>query len=305
MKRTGILLFCIFLHQFAISQTPPIVDQYVVNPVLINPAATGLRGAISFAALYRKQWVGIKGAPETLMFLAEAPFSGSKTGVGLQVISDKYGVTRENSIASTYSYRIDINEGSISLGLKAGILTSNTTWSELTALDPGDDLLLIDSKTFLVPDFAFGAYYSSEKNYAGFSIPRLLQYEFNSEKNKYSIKINPLRYDLLFQAGHVFEPAPNLKFQPSLLLLFTSGKRALFDVNMHLIFEEKVWAGVSYRSNNSLAGLFQFALSNQLKAAYSYYYDFGKIGRFSQGSHEIMLRFDLLFKADVVNPLIF
>lgn len=306
MKQIFYIAFISVLISFeSLAQIPPVADQYVLNPILINPAATGIRETFSISALYRRQWAGIDGAPETIMLIGDSPVFSGNTGIGLSILRDKVGVTRETSVSGSYSYSIITNGGTLALGLKAGILSTNSSWSDLTVLDPGDEAFLTDSRSFLVPDFGFGTYLMNEKYYAGFSIPRLLGYRFNYDKNKYSLKIDPGEYFYLLQGGYIFDLFTGIKFQPSTLVSFSPGSRTLVDLNAHFIFSEKLWAGVSYRSNNSFSALIQFALNNHLRAAYSNYIDFGKLGRFSNGTHEIMLRFDFMYHADVVNPLIF
>ncbi len=39
--------------------------QYMYNTMSVNPAYAGSRGQLSFAGLYRAQWIGLDGAPET------------------------------------------------------------------------------------------------------------------------------------------------------------------------------------------------------------------------------------------------
>lgn len=287
------------------AQLAPVSDQYILNPILINPGHTGARGALNAAAFYRRQWAGIKGAPETITIVADAPLADKNVSLGFSIISDKIGVTRETSFNSYYSYKVPTGFGDLSLGLKAGLMSTNTKWSDLIVLDPGDENYLQDSRNFIVPDFSFGAYLTDGRYFAGFSIPRLIGYKFNFEKNRYSLKIDPGQYYYLFNAGYSFPVAEEILFLPSMLLSVSPGEKALLDLNAHFSFSERMWAGLSYRSNNSISALFQFGISNQLKAAYSYYLDFSRLGRFSSGSHEIMLRYEFRYKADVVNPLIF
>ena len=42
--------------------------QYMYNTVSVNPAYAGSRGHLSIAGLYRNQWLGLDGAPETQTF---------------------------------------------------------------------------------------------------------------------------------------------------------------------------------------------------------------------------------------------
>ena len=138
-------------------QLAPVTSQYVLNPLSINPAYAGNRGALNIAAFYRRQWAGIPGAPETMTLAADAPFLDSKLGLGFIITNDKIGVTKETHFLTNYSYKITMNKGNLSFGLGAGLMTTNTTWSDLVVLDPGDENFLNNSRVFIVPDFSFGS----------------------------------------------------------------------------------------------------------------------------------------------------
>src|SRR3989304_5496980 len=81
-------------------QLLPVTNQYVLNQLSINPAFAGNRGALNIAAFYRRQWVGIPGAPETATLALDAPLLGSKLGLGLIISNDKIGVTKETRFMS-------------------------------------------------------------------------------------------------------------------------------------------------------------------------------------------------------------
>ena len=285
-------------------QLEPVTSQYVLNPLSINPSYAGNRGALSIAAFYRKQWTGVTGAPETFTLAADAPFIDSKLGLGLTIVSDKIGVTKETHIMTDYSFKINMNKGELSLGLGAGITTTNTAWSELVVVDP-EDISMLDSKVYVVPEFSFGAYYSYNNFFGGFSIPRLLSYNFNFEKNKYDLTFNPAEYNYLLNAGYFFALSPKIKFFPSTLISYSLGKKLLMDFNAYVGLNDKVWAGLSYRNNRSLGALIQFAVNNQLRMAYTYDFDLGELGQYSNGSHEIMLRYEFRYKVEAISPLNF
>jgi type IX secretion system PorP/SprF family membrane protein len=294
MKRIIKTIFLILIPLSMSGQLSPVTDQYVLNPLTINPAYAGNKGDLNIAAFYRRQWVGIQGAPETMTFSADAPIFDDKVGLGLIIINDKVGVTRETYFISNYSYKVNIGEGSLSFGLGAGIITTNTAWSDLVVLDPGDELYLVDSRRFIVPSFSFGTYYSNRNFFAGLSIPKFIGYKFNYDKNKY-----------MFSTGYVFNISSIVDFMPSTLLTFSPGQKMLFDINAHFNFINRFWVGASYRNGRSFGALCQFQVNNQLKIAYTYGFDTGNLGGYSNGSHEIMLRYEFRYKVNVVNPLIF
>jgi len=287
------------------AQLAPVTNQYILNPMTINPAYAGNRGALNIATFYRRQWVGITGAPQTMTLAVDAPFLDSKLGIGMTIINDKIGVTKETQFMSSYSYKINMGQGILSLGLGAGLMTTNTAWSDLVVIDPGDDYYLIDSRVFVVPDFNFGLFYLNQNFFAGFSIPKLLGYDFNFNKNRYSLKFRPEDYSYMVNTGHLINLSARVKLLPSVLVTWTPGYKLLYDINAHVSIIDKMWLGATYRSNRSVAGLFQFSVNDQLKIGYSYDFDIGKLGTYSNGSHEVMLRYQFTFKVDAVNPMIF
>jgi type IX secretion system PorP/SprF family membrane protein len=299
------MLMLLFVPVTLLGQISPVTSQYVLNPLTINSAYAGNRGALNIAAFYRKQWVGVSGSPETLTLAADAPLLDNKLGVGFLISNDKVGVTKNTKIITSYAYKIETGKGNLSLGLGAGLITTNTAWSELVVLDPGDEMYLANSKVFVVPAFSFGAYYTYNKYFAGFSIPRLLEYNFDYNRNKYKMSFEPGQYYYMFNTGYVIDINEKISLFPSTLVTFSAGEKLLYDINAVMNYNNRLWTGLSYRNNRSLAALLQFSVNNQFKIAYTYDFDFGELGRYSNGSHEVMLRYEFKYKVDVVSPLNF
>jgi type IX secretion system PorP/SprF family membrane protein len=305
MKKIIKLLTLLLVPLSVTGQLTPVTNQYVLNPITINPSYAGSRSALNIMAFYRRQWVGIEGSPETMTFSVDAPLSDNKLGIGLMVISDKIGVTKQTQFMSSYAYKIKTRDGILSFGLGAGIMTTNTAFSDLIVQDPGDENYLVDSRVFVVPAFNFGVYYSYKNYFAGFSIPKLLGYNFDYDKNRYSLKVDIGQYYYLFNTGYLFSLSKKVKFFPTTMITYSPGEKILYDINAHFNFSDRFWLGASYRNNRSVAGLLQVAINNQLRIAYTYDFDIGELGRYSNGSHEIMLRYEFRYKVEAVNPLIF
>ena len=305
MKRIIKILIYLIIPLSLSGQLTPFTNQYVLNPLTINPSFAGNRGSLNIAAFYRKQWVGIPGAPQTMTLAVDAPMLDDKLGLGLIIISDKIGVTNATQFNTNYAYKINVGDGILSLGLGAGVILTHTAWSDLIVLDPGDDYYLIDSRMFVVPNFSFGTYYSNRNYFAGLSIPKLLGYKFNFDKNKYVLNNNPDEYYFLLNTGYLFDISSKVKFLPSSLIAFSPGDKLLYDINAHFNFVNRLWIGASYRNNRSIGALIQFQLNNQVKFGYTYDFDFGSLRTYSSGSHEIMLRYEFRYKVEAVSPLNF
>jgi type IX secretion system PorP/SprF family membrane protein len=305
MKKIITLLLFFLIARGLFGQLIPVSNQYVLNPLTINPAYAGSSRSLNIAAFYGRQWVGINGAPETVTLALDAPFFDSKLGLGLIISNNKIGVTKESSFSTVYAFRIRVGEGNLSLGLGAGAVITNTAWSDLSVSDPGDEFYLINSRVLVVPDFKFGAYYTFQNYFIGISIPELIGYKFDFNKDKYDMKFNPDQYNYLLNTGYIFNLSPKLKFFPSTLVRISPVNKLLYDLNANFILIDRLWLGASYRNNKSVAGLVQFAINKQFRVAYTYNFDLNELRTYSNGSHEIMLRYQFSYTLNAVDPLIF
>ena len=141
IKKSG-LLPCIFLCmavlQTVSAQQDAQYTQYMFNTLSVNPAYAGSRGQFSAAALYRSQWVGLAGAPESFTLNLHSPIRESKVGYGLSVINDNIGegTVQETDIDAVISYSLNVSEkAKLSFGLKLGGSILNLDFSQLRNFD--------------------------------------------------------------------------------------------------------------------------------------------------------------------------
>ncbi len=305
MSRKLKILILLFLPVAAFGQQAPVTSQYVLNPMTINPAFAGSRDALNLASFYRIQWTGIQGAPETLTVSADAPFFNKRVGIGFLVVNDRIGVTKENQFKTNYAYRIKMSSGLLSFGIGAGVILTSSANSSLIVNDPGDEQYLVNSKTYAVPDFSFGAQYTGSRYFAGFSIPRLLTYAFDYTRNKYVLNNDLASYDYLLNTGYMLDLNQKIRLYPSVLLMYSKIDRFHYDLNAHISFYDRIWTGISYRNERSLSFLLQIQPFSQIRLGYTYDFDISKIGNYNNGTHEFMLRYEFRYKVNAVSPLVF
>src|SRR6476620_6299690 len=113
------LAFGTFLSK---AQIDPLYAQYLNNPLLINPAYSGIHNNLNATASYRKQWAGFDGSPSTFNVNAHSSFNINKMALGLIVLSDKVGVNANTEVQATYAYKLDLNGKFLSFGLQAGMI---------------------------------------------------------------------------------------------------------------------------------------------------------------------------------------
>ncbi len=89
------------------------------------------------------------------------------------------------------------------------------------------------------------------------------------------------------------------------MIRYSPAANVQVDLNSFFIYDDRIWFGVSYRSNQSMVGHLLYQVNNQLAVGYSYDLGFGKIGGYMGGSHEITLRYDFRYLIDVIDPRYF
>ncbi|MGB5507706.1 PorP/SprF family type IX secretion system membrane protein [Robiginitalea sp.] len=275
--------------------------QYMYNTLSVNPAYAGSRGQLSLAALYRSQWAGLDGAPETFTLNFHSPIRDSKIGYGVSVVHDNIGngVVQETYLDAAVSYTIDVSQSAkLSFGLKAGGSLLSLDFSGLLNFDQEPvDQENIDNQ--FAPNFGVGVYYHTDRFYAGLSAPNLLETEYFDNNAQDSNEIQFLsteRINLYFITGYVFDLNYNLKLKPALLTKAVSGAPLQVDLSATFLFNEKFSFGAAYRWDAAISGLIGFQLSEQLMLGLAYDRETTALGgtQFNDGSFEIFLRWELV-----------
>ncbi|MBL4624033.1 MAG: type IX secretion system membrane protein PorP/SprF [Flavobacteriales bacterium] len=62
-----------------------------------------------------------------------------------------------------------------------------------------------------------------------------------------------------------------------------------FDLNSQVVYKKLVGMGVSYRTSREIFAMINYKLFETWKLGYSYEFNLGKIGKYSTGSHEVIL----------------
>ncbi len=287
------------------AQFEPQFTQYMYNEMFINPAYAGSREHMAMTALYRNQWVGIEGAPKTQTFSAHTPLRNEKIGVGLNLLHEEIGVTKDLSVFGSYAYRIPMQTGFFSMAVSGGIIHHQEQLLEVKTQDQGDYSFLGTPK-LTVPNVGFGTYFSSRHYYVGLSIPRMLQNKVDAVTGKGSNKVNIPYWHYYLMGGYVFNLNESVKLKTTGMVKVVSGSPVIADLGAHILLNEVLWLGGSFRTNDSWAAIMQIQLNKQLRLGYSYDYTLTELNQFNNGTHEITLGYDFSFdKSKVVTPRYF
>jgi type IX secretion system PorP/SprF family membrane protein len=272
------------------AQQYPVFSQYYFNELIINPAFAGSHVQLSLTSMYRNQWINFPGAPRTFSFSGHTALLNGKMGVGLLVNHDEIGSYGNEHVYGYYSYRINMPNATLSMGLMAGFNFLGVDFSRLDLQDPTDPSFLPMNE--FKPNFGTGIYYNRKNFFAGFSVPFLLNNAVSSSFENVVTEIREARYYFL-RSGGIFpvNRAETVKLNPSFLVRAQEGQPLSIDLNLGVVFHDIISAGVSWRSVDAVITFIDLKLSEKFHFSYSYDWTTSNLARFSNGSHEFVLNY--------------
>ena len=298
LKRTFVLAAGLLISSISFGQNQFHMTQYMVHQPFINPASMGMYDNMNGSVFYKNQWTGFDGAPKLIGFNFNSPIgAGRKNRLGLTVVNDKIGVNMNTSISGSYAYSIKTGAAStLSFGLAAtlGLRQSDYADVETTIADPE---FLSNTPTLAMPNFKFGAFYKAKNWYVGMSLPNMLKntIEFGTEFTS-ATSFDFSDWHFYLHGGYSWEINDNLDLNSSTIFKHVSGAPFQVDISTMLAIKKKFGFGLNYRTSKDLSALIRFRLNPMLEMAYAYDYSFSELNKFSSGSHEIMIVFDIYNK---------
>lgn len=298
-----IALVCLPLLAF--SQQVPQYSLYALNPYAYNPAYADAAQRIEAHALFRGQWVGMKGSPTSKLFHTTLPIPYLSSGVGLQVQNDALGALRFTQISLGYAYGMKVGRGyRLSLGLSAGIVQSALDGGKLRAPDGeyglgtpihNDGQLPTGTTSAMSHKLSAGLFLKGKNLQLGLSSQHLTQagvnYDFDNAVNfvfsRHYMGFASYRIPL----NHIFS------LQPSILVK-SDLTQTQAEASVLAEYQNQLRLGVSYRgfdanTSDAIVIMGGLRLSPRLTLMYSYDVTRSGLRDASQGSHEIMLGYEL------------
>ena len=92
-------------------------------------------------------------------------------------------------------------------------------------------------------------------------------------------------------AGYRFELEEGLDVEPAVFLRKVSPVPAQMDFTLRFIYEDKVWLGVQYRTDDAATVFLGYDYKNRISFGYSYDFTTSDLKNYSSGTNEFMLAY--------------
>jgi type IX secretion system PorP/SprF family membrane protein len=279
------------------SQQLPVMQQYILQPSLLNPAITGSSECSRFKLMDRHQWLGFADAPKTQILTAETTLTSktSSHGLGLHLFNDVNGAQKQLGGNAIYAFHFYLNRRKT---LKMGLGLSVTVYQ--LALDERDFTQIFDpivSRNITREinfDASTGVYIYHNKFFAGFSAVQLLPAlsSFHPYTNTRSFYV--------YSGTNLTFHGQDFSFHPSVLYCFNQEGEMHIDLNPGFVYKENYWIIFSYRHLlNEFPGqpnsLVTYLGLNYKNFSFGYGFDFGltALQKHHFGSHEFTVGYKI------------
>jgi type IX secretion system PorP/SprF family membrane protein len=290
MKRIFIILSLVILMMPLVSkgQQSPMYTQYMFNKFVYNPAVAGVDPFFQIRSNHRFQWVGLTDPPLTNSLSYFGPHSRLPMGYGGFIYYDMTGPTSKAGITGAYAYNIGImGDMRLSMGVSLGLMQYKVDGTQIMLKNENDDALQDAVYTAFVPDANLGLYLYSKNWWAGFSTTQLINTKLKLFEQRTGL--SKLKTHFYLAGGYMFEINDAFKIEPSAILKGTAPAQIQFDINTRVIYQDMVWLGISYRTQDALSLLIGYTYDNRIHIGYSYDFTTTDLRKYNSGTHEIMI----------------
>jgi len=298
-KIFSFLLFIFIANLAALGQQDPQFTNNMFYMMGVNPGYAGSNDAISGIILNRYQWSGFKGAPKTLVFSADASVElfGAPGGIGLNIMSDELGFENNVLVNVNYAYKARLSIGVLGVGVSAGFFSKSISgdWEVPDDpfgiyVEPGSDPAIPQGESSQVAfDAGIGVFLKGINYYLGASVTHV-----NEAPIKYADLASTylVRHYYLSGGYNIKLTDPLFELRPSFLLKSDLAGWQI-DLNTNLVYNDRLWGGVSYRLQDAVSLLMGLELFNGLRIGYSFDLTTSAIMRWGYGSHEVFVGYSV------------
>lgn len=252
-----ILIGLIFISQVCLAQKEMLYEQYLQNPLAINPAFAGVREDFNMTVLLRRRWIALQNSPISQSFAADGRLANGKIGLGIQALNDRMSPFVTSGVYGSLAFHHTTANGlRLSVGGQGGV-------SVLPFFDFASGI----STNRAMASVGAGIWIENEKWNLGISQPELLAKGFGNRFSQFRY-----RRPLFIQLGYTAALDPDVTLLPHVLVGIEQDQKLRFDIGSRIWYKEKIGAGATFRS--AAINYIQLSLEAQVSQAIRFGYNY-------------------------------
>lgn len=269
-----------------------VYTQHFINPVLVNPGATGFSGTHGIIVNYNNKWAGFGAGPRSLTLSYDGPVA-NRLSMGAMVFQDGIASLETLKGQLSYAYKIPADNYEVSFGLTTEYAQYGVSGDGLNngTVDFDDPLLLNRLEGARFFDVSAGIYGTYNENITfGVALPGLVRARLDD-----NIGTSERTVNYLIHVGYKYD-VPNYDFyiEPSLFLKQLRYTPFHADLNVKAGFmEDQLIGGLTYSLGYDRLGFLIGTKVNNFNLFYSYNVSLEESQSYHNGMHEFTLGFNI------------
>lgn len=277
------------------SQQEIILTKYTYNAILFNPAYAGSHGfgQGTVLAQYRNQWIGLEGAPNTILIAGETSLARDRIGLGLSISKESLGIDSRTDIAMNYAYQIELGKGRLGAGIRASLSQYRSNFSGLIHVESNDPVYAQPEARFSLFAVGAGVYYNTENAYMGLSIPAAAVVSSTNGGTFGSRHI-------YFHAGMMMgNENATINVELSVLMAYQKAAPLQMTIGLNVWYDQKYAVGAHFRSQDAIALSAEVFLQDQYRFSLAYDFTISDLQKYSDGTVELMMAYHFYRKPEI------
>jgi len=264
-----------------------------LNPVIVNPGATGAMDRHQIILNYKNKWVSFPDSPRSYLVSYDGPIADN-LGFGVLAASDTNGSLETNKVQASLAYTIRSIDNVIHAGFSGEYINHSLTGGVLTNryVNNNDPIVLDRDAGNGFFDVSVGAYgiYNNKVTY-GLALPSLVSSRLDDSDDTFTREVG-----FIANVGYIYKKEGiDAVFEPSIFIKQLNNVPFHSDINLLGRFaDDKLRGGVTYTiGGDKRVGFTLGTTVNSLALNYSYNASRHEFQTYNNGTHEISLRFDI------------
>jgi type IX secretion system PorP/SprF family membrane protein len=223
MIRKIATLIILFSSIAAVSaQTSGRIDQFYLDPSVVNPAAMNMQQQGSVGLYYNKMYSAIPGSGQSTLLNVILPVPDKRTGFGFLYMREKVGFQQLHNAYFTYAYTLPLGDATnLHLGVSLGVLSQNFDANKAVYISQNDPVVraLLYSPSSTRADVRGSAMLQAGNFAGGIGFSRLVRprfdYSYYNYKASYSLQNLTnlvLQYNIEFSDNFALKPSVQIMF---------------------------------------------------------------------------------------------
>ena len=294
------LFSLLFFLSDTYAQQKPQFSQFMLNKYYENPAYGGMERSLSIFATYRDQFSEFVGHPSTFYCGADMPFYIWNGAIGFSLYNQKTGLLSHTNLKISYNHVVNTQMGFLSFGGRIGLDNVSINGNGIITPDGdytgginhNDPNLDISPYKGYGLCWEIGTYFYGNHIESGIVISELPSHAFSLGDGRYNKSWSSSGF---FQ--YKYSWSENLQILPSVLLkadqaVLQVDAGVLTRINNNLVLGSTI-RGYGSTSLDALSFIVGTNIGKKYNISYSYDFGLSKLRSVHQGSHEIMLSYNL------------